>query len=375
MRDGLVTMFLCGDVMLGRGVDQILPHPGDPALQEASIRDARGYVTLAQAVNGSIPRPVDFAWPWGDALPVLDEVAADARVVNLETSITRSDDFAPGKAVHYRMSPANLPCLSAARPGVCVLANNHVLDFGYRGLQETLDALAGARLPATGAGRDATEAWRPAGLPIGGGGRVLVFSFGTESSGIPAGWAATGDRAGVGFLPVLSDAAAAQVVGRVRRLKGTGDIVVASIHWGSNWGYDIPRQQIRFAHRLVDAGVDVVHGHSSHHPRPIEVYRDKLILYGCGDLIDDYEGITGHAKYRDDLRLLYFVSVDPDTGNLVRLHMAPMQARQMRLRHASDADAAWLRTVLDRVSRGFGARVDLGPEGMLVLRRAGAKRT
>ena len=49
--------------------------------------------------------------------------------------------------------------------------------------------------------------------------------------------------------------------------------------------------QIRFAHRLIDAGVDVVHGHSSHHPRPIEVYRGKLILYGCGDTIDDYEGI------------------------------------------------------------------------------------
>lgn len=148
MRGGLVTIFLCGDVMLGRGVDQILPHPGDPTLREAYVLDARDYVELAEAVNGPIPRPVDFSWPWGDALPVLDAEVPDARVVNLETSITRSDEFAPGKAVHYRMNPANLPCLRAALPDACVLANNHVMDFGRWGLEETLDVLAEARLPA-----------------------------------------------------------------------------------------------------------------------------------------------------------------------------------------------------------------------------------
>ncbi len=65
MRDGLVTLFLCGDVMLGRGVDQVLPHPGDPTLREGYVHDARTYVELAEAVNGPIPRPVDFRWPWG----------------------------------------------------------------------------------------------------------------------------------------------------------------------------------------------------------------------------------------------------------------------------------------------------------------------
>ena len=65
MRDGLVTLFLCGDVMLGRGVDQILPHPGDPTLRQGYVRDARTYVGLAEAVNGPVPRPVDFSWPWG----------------------------------------------------------------------------------------------------------------------------------------------------------------------------------------------------------------------------------------------------------------------------------------------------------------------
>ncbi|MEU1666461.1 CapA family protein [Streptomyces sparsogenes] len=373
MHGDTTTLFLCGDVMLGRGVDQILPHPGDPKLRESYIRDARAYVELTEEAHGRVPRPADFSWPWGDALRVLEETAPDARVVNLETSVTRSDEFAPGKSVHYRMSPANLPALAVARPDVCVLANNHVLDFGRPGLAETLDTLAGAGLRAAGAGRDAEAAGRPAAVPVRGGRRVLVLSCGTASSGIPHGWAAAGHRAGVDFLPELSESRAARVARRLRQLKRPGDLAVVSIHWGGNWGYRVSGDQIRFAHALIDGGVDVVHGHSSHHPRPLEVYRGKLVLYGCGDFIDDYEGITGYEEYRDDLRLLYFVALAPDTGRLAGLRMVPMRARRMRLRYATSGDARWLRAALDRVSAPFGSRVDLARDGALGLRRTPAR--
>lgn len=367
MHDGVLTMLLCGDVMLGRGVDQILPHPGDPTLRERSITDARDYVALAEAAHGPVPRPAGFAWPWGDALPVLDKAAPDVRVLNLETSITRSDDFAPRKAVHYRMNPANLPSLTSAHPDVCALANNHVLDFGHAGLADTLDALSGADVQVAGAGRDIAAARRPAAVPVDSG-RVIVFSVGMPSSGIPGSWAATRRHAGIDVVPEPSGAAAAELTARVERRKRAGDIVVASVHWGSNWGYDISASQVRFAHRLIDGGVDVVHGHSSHHPRPIEVYRDRLVLYGCGDLVDDYEGITGHEEFRDDLRLLYLALVEGATGRLVGLRMVPMQARHMRLRAASSADTAWLRDVLDRISRGYGARIGVETDGALGLR-------
>ncbi len=163
--DDLVTVFLCGDVMTGRGVDQILPHPGDPELRESYVREATGYVALAEAASGPIPRPVSPAWPWGDALAVLGDLAPDVRLINLETSVTRSGEFAPGKQVHYRMNPANIDCLTVARPDVCALANNHVLDFGRGGLAETLDTLAGAGLAAAGpAGTRSRRGgrWRPA---------------------------------------------------------------------------------------------------------------------------------------------------------------------------------------------------------------------
>jgi poly-gamma-glutamate capsule biosynthesis protein CapA/YwtB (metallophosphatase superfamily) len=102
-------------------------------------------------------------------------------MIDLETSITRSRDFAPGKAVHYRMSPGNVPCVAGVRPDACALADNHVLDFGRRGLQDTLDAVSGASLRAVGGGRDAGEARRPAAVPVPGGGRVVIFSCGHSS--------------------------------------------------------------------------------------------------------------------------------------------------------------------------------------------------
>lgn len=368
MAEGLLTLFLCGDVMLGRGVDQILPHPCDPELRERQVDDARHYVRLAELVSGPIAQPASFSWPWGDALEVLDHAAPEARVINLETSVTRSGDFSPAKAVHYRMNPDNLPSIVVARPDACALANNHALDFGHTGLRETLDLLAGSGLRAVGAGRDAAEARKPAVVPVRGGGRIVIFSCGAASSGIPYGWAATGARGGVEFLPSLSDAVADDLISRVREVKGPGDVVVVSIHWGSNWGYHVHHDEVRFARRLIEGGVDLIHGHSSHHPRPVEVYRGKLALYGCGDFIDDYEGIGGYEEFRDDLRLLCLASVVQDSGRLDALRMVPMQASKMRLRHASTGDSEWLRRVLETTSSRFVTQVRRLPDGAIVVR-------
>src|SRR5215472_4132111 len=238
MASDLVTLLLCGDVMPGRGVDQVLPHPGAPELREFGVDDARVYVSLAEQVNGPIRCPVRFDWPWGDALRVADDMAPDVRVINLECAVTRSNDFASGKAVHYRMEPANLPCLTAVRPDGCALANNHVIDFGRAGLTDTLDCLAGAGLAVAGAGRDLTRAQQAAGIPLPGGGRVLMFSCGTASSGIPASWGAAPGRPGLDLLTSLDNTAADRLIARVREVKQPGDIAIVSIHWGSNWGYE-----------------------------------------------------------------------------------------------------------------------------------------
>jgi len=363
-----MTVFLCGDVMTGRGIDQILPHGGDPTVRELVVTDARTYVTLAERVSGPISTPAGFTWPWGDALTVLDEFTPDVRLLNLETSITGGGEFAPGKTLHYRMHPDNVGCLSAARPDVCSLANNHVLDFGPKGLTDTLSALTRAGIRSVGAGLDVQQAERPVLVDIPGSGRVLTVAVGIACSGVPRSWAATADRPGVAFILDLSEASAARITDRVLALKRPGDVAVASLHLGSNWGYQVESGQVDFAHRLIDAGIDVVYGHSSHHPRPIEVYRGKLILYGCGDIINDYEGITSYEAFRAGLRLLYFASVDPSNGNLVALRMVGMRVRRMRLERAAQADAEWLRAKLGDISRDFNTRVDGAADGTITVR-------
>jgi len=353
-------LFLCGDVMTGRGIDQILPHPSDPRIHEDYVTSARRYVELAEEVNGPIPAPVDFAYVWGDALAELARARPDVCLVNLETSVTRSDEYWRGKGINYRMHPDNVPCLTAAGIDCCALANNHVLDYGYPGLRETLATLRRAGLRPAGAGRNLAEASAPAVLDVPGKGRVVVLAFGTPTSGIPPRWAATEQRPGVSFLEDLSEETVARVARRVRLIKRPRDVVVVSIHWGANWGFEVPEAHVRFAHALIRAGVDIVHGHSSHHVLPLEVFENRLVLYGCGDFIDDYEGIGGHEEFRPDLRLMYFPVVDPASGRLASLRMIPMRMRRFRLCRASPEEARWLEATINRESARFGFRARIG---------------
>lgn len=366
-----ITLFLCGDVMTGRGIDQILPHSAPPQLFEPYVRDARQYVLLAERRSGPIPRPVDFAYVWGAALAELQRRQPEVKLINLETSLTAAGEPWPGKGIHYRMHPANVPLLTVAGIDVAALANNHVLDWGYDGLAQTLTTLHQVGIRTAGAGNHRSEAEAPAVMEVAGKGRVLVFACGAASSGIPATWDATAGRAGVNLLAELSTAAVECIAAQVRQVKRPGDVVVISLHWGGNWGYEIAASQRQFAHDLLDrAGVDLVHGHSSHHVQGIEVYGGKLILYGCGDLLSDYEGIGSEEEYRSDLGLLYFVRVDPVTGRLAGLEMVPMQTRQFRLEQAAKDDVTWLRATLNREGKRFGTRVEMAEDDTLLLRWA-----
>ena len=361
-----MTLFLCGDVMTGRGVDQILPHAGAPRIFESHVQDAREYIRMAESLNGPIAKPVSWSYIWGDALEELARVAPEARIVNVETSVTRSDDYWKGKGINYRMHPDNVACLTALGIDVCALANNHVLDYGTAGLNETLDTLSRAGLKTAGAGRTLAQAQEPAVVSLSASSRVIVFAFGEQSSGILPSWGATEDRMGVALLPDLSEKTAATLTARVQKVKRQNDVIVTSIHWGTNWGYDVSPEHVRFAHWLIDGGVDIVHGHSSHHPRPIETYRKRLILYGCGDFMDDYEGIGGYEQYRNDLALMYFGTLET-TGELVALTMIPMQLKKLKLNRASPSDVQGLQELLGKISTPFGSTFDLLPDGTLRL--------
>lgn len=367
-QSSIIRIFMCGDVMTGRGIDQILPFPSDPVIHEPYIKSAKDYVRLAEEKNGPIPRPVSFSYIWGDAILQLERMQPDVRLINLETSITTNDDYWRGKQIHYRMNPKNVPCITTAKIDYCALANNHILDWEQAGLAETLATLAREKVKSSGAGRNIEEAWSPAILEVERKGRIVVFSFGLETSGIQPSWAASEKRAGVNLLDDLFEHSVYQIKKEVEAVKGEDDVAVASIHWGSNWDYNISDEERAFAHKIVDtAGIDLVHGHSSHHPKGVEVYGNKLILYGCGDLLNDYEGIGGYEHFRGDLCVMYFADVEASTGNLVSLDMVPMNIRRLKLNNSTEVDALWLQAILGKEEEKLGCQVELKKNNVLSL--------
>ncbi|MGE5086383.1 MAG: CapA family protein [Bacillota bacterium] len=361
-----LTLFLCGDVMIGRGIDQILPHHVDPKIHEFYLKNAIRYIELAEKINGPIPHPVEFSYIWGEALEELARVNPQARIVNLETSVTESADW-QDKGINYRMHPGNTPVLTAAKVDVCVLANNHVLDWGVMGLQQTLSTLHQAGIKTSGAGANLKEAQAPAVVAGNAPGRILVFSMAAESSGVPQEWRA-GERPGVNLLLNFSKTTVRQIKAQIQKLKHPQDLVVISIHWGGNWGYEIPAEHRQFARDLIDeANVDIIHGHSSHHILGLEVYQGKLILYGCGDFISDYEGIGSHEEYRGDLSVMFFPRVDTRNGKLRGLRLVPFHLKKFRLEKATSLEVQWLKEVLNREGQSFGTSFMINADQSLQL--------
>lgn len=370
MKDSSETtmkLFLAGDVMTGRGIDQALPHSVPPVLYESYVKDARDYIQIAERENGNIKTPLSYEYVWGDALGVWKNEAPDVKLVNLETSITTYDEPWARKGIHYRMHPRNVQLLTTAGIDHVSLANNHMLDWSRPGLKQTMSALGSARIPFSGAGMNATEAGKPSVLQQGEK-RILIFSYGAPNSGFPPTWAADKDQSGVNYLSGFGKDGIEKVKKEIRSYKKPGDLVIFSIHWGGNWGYTIPGEHKNFAHELIDeAGVDLIFGHSSHHPLGLEVYNNKLILYGAGDFINDYEGIRGHDQYRPELSLMYFPELDMENGNLHSLKMMPMEIKRFSLNHASKEQGNWLKDVLTREGKEFGTGVSSNENGALWL--------
>jgi poly-gamma-glutamate capsule biosynthesis protein CapA/YwtB (metallophosphatase superfamily) len=201
---------------------------------------------------------------------------------------------------------------------------------------------------------------QPAVLDTAGDGRLLLFSFGSRTSGIPEDWKATSISPGVNLLDDFSEATVAQVADQMRAYQRPGDLIIVSIHWGINWGYEIPRDQIMFAHCLIEEGIAIVHGHSSHHVKAIEVFKGRLILYGCGDFLTDYEGISGYEMFRGDLALMYLIEIESHNGELISARLVPMCLRRFRLERASGTDSEGLCNLQNELGAQFstGARFE-----------------
>lgn len=343
--------------MIGRGIDQILPYSCKPEIHEPYVKNAREYVRMAEIKNGEIPEKVNFEYIWGDSLEIIEREKFDLNLVNLETALTESEIFWRNKEIHYRCNPKNIEVLKAFRINCCNIANNHILDWDYKGLSDTLNSLRNSGIEFTGAGKNLEECYEPAKIYLKDGRKIIVLGVGSISSGIPKEWGATDEKPGVLLLESLKNPVS--VISKIiRRNKEEGDLAILSIHWGENWGFQIHNWQKRFAKKLIkESGVDVIHGHSSHHFKGFEIFNEKLILYGCGDFINDYEGIPPFSNFRDDLTFLYNAKIDND-GNISELQLIPFKIERMRLRKVNEEEFKIMHEILIEEERKFNLNVE-----------------
>ena len=274
---------------------------------------------------------VESEYVWGDLLKEQKLREADLRVINLETSVTTSNDPMEGKPVLYKMHPQNLSILKEAKIDFVTMANNHTFDWSEKGLNDTISSLDKNRVAYAGIAKETRDIFLPKILQVNEK-KVHIYCLGDVSSGMSLDWIPSKNKAGVAVVNVKKDSD--KICEIIKQNSEGADLVIVSIHFGPNWGFQVSESHANFAHKIIDeAKVSIVHGHSSHHFKPIEIYKQKLILYGCGDLINDYEVIDNgyEEKYLSRFSLAYFPEIDLHNGNLKGLEITVYRMKNLRL--------------------------------------------
>ncbi|MGM7778733.1 CapA family protein [Arthrobacter sp. KNU-44] len=302
-----------------------------------------GDVMLGRLVNDQL-KVAAPEYPWGDTLPVLRQ--ADIRFANLECVLADDGTPAAGNTYHFRSDAKNVESLRSAAIDVVSLANNHVLDYGVDALLEMLPTLDEHGILHAGAGIDLESARRPAVRRL----RSTAVGFIAFTDNEP-GWEATARAPGIHYVPVdTGDRRVKELLDLVRWTKDHNQLLVVSAHWGANWGSKVPPAHQSLARALIDAGSDVVFGHSAHIFRGIEIYRGRPIVYSAGDFMDDY---AVDPDERNDQSFVFVVETDGNIPRTLRLYPTNITHLQTLLASGS---AGKIAERMRRLSRQFGTR-------------------
>lgn len=205
---------------------------------------------------------------------------------NLETALSNSGQPIPDKEHTFRSSPRLAAFMKKYNFAAMSIANNHTMDYGRDAFVETMKALKDNGIGYGGGGHNKKEAadgivLNKKGLDIG----FIAFTSVVPSTD----WYAGEKRPGIiGAYKVHE----AEVLSAVRALDSKCDILIVSMHWGKEGTTEVREREVELAHKLVDAGAEVVMGHHPHVVRRFEMYKDKLILYSLGNFIFT----TSHAE-------------------------------------------------------------------------------
>jgi poly-gamma-glutamate capsule biosynthesis protein CapA/YwtB (metallophosphatase superfamily) len=350
------TILFLGDIVLARLIDALLPTSISRLSSNTEPEDAAATVDRILQRTPSL-RQYNYASPWGNSLSLLR--STDLILGNLECALTTAEEQWPDKVFNYRSHPENVRCLveagfaerigtsrdgtRAPKPssrGYVSLANNHILDWDVSGMEETVSTLSSAGISFAGAGRSKEEAEQPARLSLNQDkyaveGTVQELKGETENrqyevhafsfSDHPSDWSKIEGFNFIDYTPQSRQRMKRIITSPILLHSSTTPsssthptkpaLRVVSLHCGPNYtpNWHPSTQITSLTHYLIDeCDVDIIVNHSAHHILGAEIYQGKLILYGLGDLLDDYAVVSG--GWRNDLSGAWRVSVEPDSA-------------------------------------------------------------
>lgn len=303
-----VNMVITGDVMLGRGVGSAIKS------------------------NPNI---------FGDLKPIFGQ--SDLVVVNLESPFTNSNKNYK-KTVPLKANPEYAHILKDNNVTAVALANNHIMDYGPQGLNDTLAALDKYNITHMGAGENLQEALKPAYFNVNGK-RIAVINFmdlttfqGFSESELPA---ATSNSPG--FAPAQWDL----VKNSIDTAKGQADFVIVFFHYGNEYSLTPNSYQTELSKKCIDEGADMVVGSHPHVPQGIESYKGKLIFYSLGNCVFD----QSNPITKDSMVLQLQISNGNVNVTVIPIHIANSSPKIMSEQPAED--------FLERINAESNVKMDI----------------
>lgn len=240
-----ITIGVVGDMMFGRCL--------------GVISDSYGYEHLCRHVQ-----------------PYLNQ--ADMMCGNFENPITHKGNYHKAdKKINFKTKAPVAGALGKVGFKVLNLANNHIKDFGKKGLLETVETFKKAKVDTVGAGENIGQASKISYRTVN---ELKVATIGMSDI-LPKTFTALKNRSGV--LPTNPSI----ILPLVAEAKANADVVLVYVHWGLDYDSGTQPRQRDLGHALIEAGADLVVGTGPHVLEPIEAYKDGVILYSMGNFIYD----------------------------------------------------------------------------------------
>jgi poly-gamma-glutamate synthesis protein (capsule biosynthesis protein) len=260
----------------------------------------KGTFTIALAGDVHFEGPIqqhlaaDPAGVFGEMIPVLS--AADLAIANLETAITTAGQ-AQDKQYVFRAPATAFDALRASGIDVVTNANNHGLDYGQSGFQDTLAATEDKRFPVIGSGRDEAAAYSPYRVTLHGWRVAVIGASQVIAPELVEDWTAGPHHPGLASAYRVD-----RLTRAVREAGRTADVVVVYLHWGEERDACPSDEQRRLARQLVAAGADVVVGSHAHVVQGSGFLGRGYVAYGLGNFLF-YAGGSGPSSLTSVLTL------------------------------------------------------------------------